>query len=446
MTRDTSKYEKCFSYTTACMVILEWACVLMVFDSKTQRILSYSWLSNTLTHPRLKGHLFEIRACRIPWLRQRLPKIRWNVVMYFQYHFMITLDFSSSFFLGLIYIFAMFLFISFLKLVFLLQGSTDTKAQCPLTEEDFIAIGNNLLQIISRNLKDQYDFPRNWFQLEDFKKPLIRATANYEQWCSCLEIGKVPLIHCSFAHTVHHNCPLTEEDSISKEDSISIGNDLLRTICLKYSFIWTSFSFLWYIVSSHIQCINNWRGFLASFCSARNFNKPFAVADSPRPSSLHPRDRREARDFISLPIRYLSHSRIHLRTFSIYRATSSPLKAASSLADLPLTLCLPLSRLTHSLFLAARVAENVSFSREVFILAMLWRFFRNILAYLTRSRAASSSLRAVWSPSRAVSSLAADLSTALAREFLALASRAAATLSLADLSKSRVIFILSPVL
>ena len=98
MTRDTSKYEKCFSYTTACMVILEWACVLMVFDSKTQRILSYSWLSNTLTHPRLKGHLFEIRACRIPWLRQRLPKIRWNVVMYFQYHFMITSDFSSSFF------------------------------------------------------------------------------------------------------------------------------------------------------------------------------------------------------------------------------------------------------------------------------------------------------------------------------------------------------------
>ena len=101
--------------------------------------------------------------------------------MYFQYHFMITSDFPSSFFLGLIYIFAMFLFISFLKLVFLLQGSTDTKAPCPLTEEDLIAIGNNLLQIISRNLKDQYDFPRNWFQLEDFKKPLIRATANYEQ-------------------------------------------------------------------------------------------------------------------------------------------------------------------------------------------------------------------------------------------------------------------------
>ena len=102
--------------------------------------------------------------------------------MYFQYHFMITSDFSSSFYLGLIYIFAMFLFISFLKLVFLLQGSTDTKAQCPSTEEeDLIAIGNNLLQIISRNLKDQYDFPRNWFQLEDFKKPLIRATANYEQ-------------------------------------------------------------------------------------------------------------------------------------------------------------------------------------------------------------------------------------------------------------------------
>ena len=110
-----------------------------------------------------------------------------------------------------------------------------------------------------------------------------------------------------------------------------------------------------------------------AFCSgsARNFNKPFAVADSPRPSSLHPRDRREARDFISLPIRYLSHSRIHLRTFSIYRATSSPLKAASSLADLPLTLLLPPSRLTRSLFLAARVAENFSFSREVFILAML---------------------------------------------------------------------------
>ena len=82
------------------MVILEWACVLMVFDSKTQRILSYSWISNTLTHPRLKGHLFEIRACRIHWLRQRLPKIRWNVVMYFQYHFMITSDFSSSFFFG----------------------------------------------------------------------------------------------------------------------------------------------------------------------------------------------------------------------------------------------------------------------------------------------------------------------------------------------------------
>ena len=102
-----------------------------------------------------------------------------NVVMYFQYHFLITSDFSSSFFGGLI--FAMFLFISFLKLVFLLQGSTDTKAPCPLTEEDLIAIGNNLLQIISLNLKDQYDFPRNWFQLEDFKKPLVRARANYEQ-------------------------------------------------------------------------------------------------------------------------------------------------------------------------------------------------------------------------------------------------------------------------
>ena len=61
-----------------------------------------SWLSNTLTHPCLKGHLFEIQACRIPWLQQRLPKIRWNVVMYFQYHFMITSDFSSSFFGGLI--------------------------------------------------------------------------------------------------------------------------------------------------------------------------------------------------------------------------------------------------------------------------------------------------------------------------------------------------------
>ncbi len=68
----------------------------------------------------------------------------------------------------------MFVFISFLKLVFLLQGSTDTKAPSPLTEEDLIgnniAIGNNLLQIISRNLKDHYDFPRNWFQLEDFKE------------------------------------------------------------------------------------------------------------------------------------------------------------------------------------------------------------------------------------------------------------------------------------
>ena len=254
----------------------------------------------------------------------------------------------------------MFLFISFLKLVFLLQGSTDTKAPCPLTEEDLIAIGNNLLQIISRNLKDQYDFPRNWFQLEDFKKPLIRATANYEQWCSCLEIGKVPLIHCSFAHTVHHNCPLTEEDSISKEDSISIGNDLLRTICLKYSFKWTSFSFLWYIVSSHIQCIDNWRGFLLS---AELQQALRGVADSPRPSSLHPRDRREARDFISLPIRYLSHSRIHLRTFSIYRATSSPLKAASSLADLPLTLLLdPLP--SHSLAFFSPLA-----SQKIFLLA-----------------------------------------------------------------------------
>ena len=101
--------------------------------------------------------------------------------MYFQYHFMITSDFSSSSFLGGLICTHCFVFISFLKLVFLLQGSTDTKAPCPLTEEDFIAIGNNLLQIISRNLKDQYDFPRNWFQLEDFKKPLIRATANYEQ-------------------------------------------------------------------------------------------------------------------------------------------------------------------------------------------------------------------------------------------------------------------------
>jgi hypothetical protein len=101
-----------------------------------------------------------------------------------------------------------------------------------------------------------------------------------------------------------------------------------------------------------------------AFCSARKFNKPFAIADSPRPSSLHPRDRREARDFISLPIRYLSHSRIHLRTFSIYRATSSPLKAASSLADLPLTLLPPPPLPSHSLAFSRR-----SRPRKVFLLA-----------------------------------------------------------------------------